>query len=45
MPKISAQGISIYYEDVGRGAPMVLLGGTLGTVRSDFSLQIEAFAP
>jgi valacyclovir hydrolase len=44
MPKINARGISVYYEDVGRGAPMVLLGGTLGTARGDFSPQIEAFA-
>ena len=45
MPSITTRGINVHYEDAGRGAPMVLLGGTLGTARGDFSPQIEAFAP
>ena len=45
MPTISAQGINFYYEDVGHGASIVLLGGTLSTARGDFPSQIKAFSP
>lgn len=44
MPHVSTRGVNFYYEDVGSGAPVVLLGGTLGTARGDFSKQIDTFA-
>jgi valacyclovir hydrolase len=44
MPYVSARGVNFYYEDVGRGAPVVLLAVTLGTARSDISEQIDTFA-
>jgi valacyclovir hydrolase len=44
MPFITARGIDFHYEDAGHGAPMLLLGGTLGTACGDFASQIDDFA-
>jgi valacyclovir hydrolase len=44
MTKVSVRGIELHYEDLGAGAPIVLLGGTLGTAYGDFSKQLSAFS-
>ena len=43
MPRILLNDISFHYLDEGAGPVMLLLGGTLGTARSDFSAQLDAF--
>lgn len=43
MEAIEIGDISYYYIDTGNGEPLVLLGGTIGTAKSDFSNQIESF--
>lgn len=44
MQTIEIENITYHYIDVGSGAPLVLLGGTIGTAKSDFSKQIESFS-
>jgi len=44
MPFIEANGIRLFYQEAGQGVPLVLLGGTLGTVEGDFAPQIEEFS-
>src|SRR5206468_4343439 len=43
MPFIEAGGIQFHYVEAGQGAPLMLLGGTLGSARGDFGPQIDAF--
>lgn len=45
MPRVVANGISFHYLDEGSGTPLVLLGGTLGSAREDFTAQFAHFAP
>lgn len=41
MPYVLVRGANLYYEDRGRGRPLVLIPGALGTGQSDFGPQIE----
>lgn len=43
MPTVHSNGINIYYESVGTGAPLLLLHG-LGSCTEDWELQLPAFA-
>lgn len=42
MPYAEISGFKLFYEDVGNGAPFLLLPGALGTGRSDFGPQLDA---
>ncbi|HEX2173509.1 MAG TPA: alpha/beta hydrolase [Dehalococcoidia bacterium] len=42
MPKVTVRGVGIHYEDVGRGEPLLLLHGALGTGRRHFRHQVDA---
>lgn len=44
METIEIEDISYHYIDAGDGNPLVLLGGTIGTAKSDFSKQIDSFS-
>lgn len=44
MQTIEIGNITFHYLDAGSGEPLLLLGGTIGTARSDFSKQIETFS-
>ena len=41
MPYADIRGARLHYEDIGDGAPVLLLPGALGTGRSDFAPQLE----
>ena len=43
MPFIESGSLRIHYEDIGEGTPVLLLGGTIGTIQSDFTKQLDAF--
>lgn len=43
MPKISTNGIQIYYEDHGQGPPLVLIHG-LGSSTQDWEVQVSEFS-
>lgn len=43
MPVLEVNGVCFHYIDVGKGVPLLLLGGTLGSAEIDFGPQIEAF--
>ena len=42
MPYADIRGVRLHYEDLGKGAPLLLLPGALGTGQSDFAPQLEA---
>jgi valacyclovir hydrolase len=44
MPAIGIPGLSIHYEEAGKGAPLLLIPGALGTGAGDFPVQIGWFA-
>ena len=44
MQTIEIGNITFHYFDVGSGEPMLLLGGTIGSARTDFSKQIDTFS-
>ena len=43
MPLFHVDGIDLYYETAGAGAPLLLLHG-LGSSSADWALQVPAFA-
>jgi pimeloyl-ACP methyl ester carboxylesterase len=43
MPKISTNGIQLYYEDQGQGPPLVLIHG-LGSSTRDWEAQVSEFS-
>jgi valacyclovir hydrolase len=43
MPRLTVNDVNFHYLDEGQGRVLLLLGGTLGTARGDFSAQIDAF--
>jgi 3-oxoadipate enol-lactonase len=43
MPYCSTNGINLFYQDQGKGAPLLFLHG-LGSSSEDWKMQIEAFA-
>jgi 3-oxoadipate enol-lactonase len=43
MPKISTNGIHLYYEDLGQGQPLVLIHG-LGSSTQDWEAQVSEFS-
>ncbi len=45
MPYIETGNLRVNYKDLGSGTPLLLLGGTIGTIRGDFSKQLDAFGP
>jgi valacyclovir hydrolase len=45
VPYIETGDLRVNYEDLGSGTPLLLLGGTIGTIRGDFSKQLDAFGP
>jgi valacyclovir hydrolase len=44
MPAIGIPGLSMHYESAGKGAPLLMIPGALGTGAGDFSAQIPWFA-
>jgi valacyclovir hydrolase len=44
MPFIEVGGIEFHYLEAGQGAPLVLLGGTLGSARGDFAPQLDTLS-
>jgi valacyclovir hydrolase len=44
MPKLVANGFSMYYEAHGSGEPIVFLPGALGTGKTDFGHQLRWFS-
>jgi valacyclovir hydrolase len=44
MPRIGIPGLSMHYEEAGKGAPLLMIPGALGTGAGDFSAQIGWFA-
>src|SRR5471030_105391 len=44
MPRIGIPATSMQYEEAGRGAPLLMIPGALGTGAGDFPAQIGWFA-
>ncbi|MGC2402509.1 MAG: alpha/beta hydrolase [Acidobacteriaceae bacterium] len=44
MPKLALNGVSIFYESLGTGSPILFIPGALGTGASDFEHQIGWFS-
>jgi valacyclovir hydrolase len=44
MPVIGIPGVSMHFEEAGKGAPLLLIPGALGTGAGDFPAQIGWFA-
>jgi valacyclovir hydrolase len=44
MPKLESNGLSLYYQSLGSGSPILFLPGALGTGASDFDQQLSWFA-
>jgi pimeloyl-ACP methyl ester carboxylesterase len=45
VPYIETGNLRVNHKDLGGGRPLLLLGGTIGTIRGDFSKQLDAFGP
>jgi valacyclovir hydrolase len=44
MPTLLVNGVSLYYESLGSGSPILFLPGALGTGASDFEHQLPFFS-
>jgi valacyclovir hydrolase len=44
MPKLALDGVSIYYQSLGTGSPILFIPGALGTGASDFEHQLPWFS-
>lgn len=44
MPRIAIPGLSMHFEQAGKGAPLLLIPGALGTGAGDFPGQFDWFA-
>jgi valacyclovir hydrolase len=44
MPKVALNGVSLFYQSTGTGAPILFIPGALGTGGSDFAQQIPWFS-